>query len=95
MCFENERIYNGTGGGGFCFLKACNEGGKNMNSANQGGRGMGMGRGGGRGRMGGNKTGGIGGNCICPQCGHRQTHKQGVPCTTIKCPQCATMLIRE
>lgn len=64
-----------------------------MNSANQGGRGMGMGRGGGRGRMGGNKAG-SGGNCLCPQCGHRQAHERALPCTKTKCPQCGTMMIR-
>ena len=53
--------------------------------------------GGGRGgRMGGNKPGaGPGGECVCPQCGHRRPHRIGVPCNTIKCDKCGTLMLRS
>jgi predicted RNA-binding Zn-ribbon protein involved in translation (DUF1610 family) len=70
-----------------------------MNGINRGGRGQGgsqgQGRGGGRGRKGGPLAGGAAGTCLCPQCGHRQPHERGVPCTKVKCPQCGTAMIRE
>ncbi len=58
------------------------------------GEGKGLGRGGGHGR---NKGGafGVGGNCVCAKCGHKQPHQQGVKCTTISCPNCGTRMIRE
>jgi predicted Fe-Mo cluster-binding NifX family protein len=68
------------------------------------GGGRGMGRGGGRsmgrgslraGRMGGGFAGGPGGNCVCPKCGHRETHQQGVPCMERKCPKCGAAMARE
>ncbi|HDQ03055.1 MAG TPA: hypothetical protein ENN23_00530 [Deltaproteobacteria bacterium] len=68
-----------------------NRGGRGMG----GGQGQGQGRGGGRGRMGGPLAAGAVGNCICPQCGHRQPHERGVPCTQVKCPQCGTAMMRE
>jgi len=57
------------------------------------GRGMGMGRGGGRGRMGGYGLG-PSGTCVCPQCGKRVAHSQGVPCTQMKCPACGAAMTR-
>lgn len=55
----------------------------------------GAGRGGGRGRMGGTRPGaGPGGECVCPACKHREPHQVGVPCTTVKCPKCGTLMIR-
>ncbi len=48
----------------------------------------------GMGKMGGNGLG-SGGLCVCPSCGHRQSHVRGQPCTNIKCPQCGTALTRE
>ncbi|MGD8814577.1 MAG: hypothetical protein PVI78_08900 [Anaerolineales bacterium] len=60
-----------------------------------GGRGRGFGRGGGRGRMGGPVAAGPGGNCICPNCGHRITHVVGQPCFDHKCPKCGTAMTRE
>ncbi len=60
------------------------------------GRGGGRGAGGGRGRMGGTKPGsGPGGDCVCPNCGHRQSHGVGVPCNTIKCEKCGTLMVRS
>lgn len=51
-------------------------------------------RGGGRGR---NKGGsfGPGGFCVCAKCGEKIPHRQGVKCTTIKCPKCGHTMIRE
>jgi len=60
------------------------------------GRGLGLGRGrgaGGRGRMGGFAAG-PSGNCICPKCGHKETHQTGVPCYQKKCPKCGSPMIR-
>lgn len=58
------------------------------------GSGGGMGRGAGQGRMGGQGAG-IGGNCVCPSCGEKAQHQQGVPCSQIVCPKCGTAMIRE
>ena len=62
-----------------------------MNIPNRGGRGMGQGGG----RMGGPRAAGVGGNCLCPQCGHQEPHELGVPCIKKKCPKCGTVMIRE
>ena len=57
--------------------------------------GAGMGAGGGRGRMGGTRPGaGPGGDCLCPSCGARATHRVGVPCNESKCPKCGTPMVR-
>lgn len=60
-----------------------------------GGRGSGSGGGysgqggrGGRGR-------GPGGFCVCPSCGKKVSHRQGVPCVEMRCPDCGTALVRE
>jgi len=58
------------------------------------GTGRGLGRGGGRGRMGGSGMG-SGGYCVCPACGKRVTHNRGVPCYSIKCPDCGANMTRE
>jgi hypothetical protein len=57
------------------------------------GTGRGLGRGGGRGRMGG-RGAGVGGECVCPNCGHRATHQTGTPCYEIRCPKCGTPMTR-
>jgi hypothetical protein len=62
-----------------------------------GGRGGGAGRGSGRGpgRMGGSKAAGPGGDCVCPNCGHRVSHVVGQPCYQVQCPKCGTQMTRE
>jgi hypothetical protein len=59
----------------------------------QGGRGQGQGSG--PGRMGGPKAAGPGGNCICPNCGHKVPHTAGKPCYDVNCPKCGGQMIRE
>lgn len=55
-----------------------------------------MSNGQGQGRMGGNRPGaGPGGNCVCPNCGERVPHQQGVPCYEVNCPKCGTKMTRE
>ncbi|MBN1629685.1 MAG: hypothetical protein JW990_07975 [Thermoleophilia bacterium] len=49
----------------------------------------------GRGRMDGPLAAGPGGDCICPGCGHRESHPTGEPCTEIACPECGTAMVRE
>ncbi|MBD3252200.1 DUF134 domain-containing protein [Candidatus Pacearchaeota archaeon] len=58
------------------------------------GAGRGRGRGLGRGRMRGFSAG-PDGNCICPKCGYRESHKKGVPCYQKKCPKCNNLMTRE
>ncbi len=58
--------------------------------------GRGSGQGGGRGRMGGNRPGaGPSGNCICPSCGTKIPHQQGVACYDVQCPKCGQPMRRE
>jgi len=57
------------------------------------GQGGGGGAGGGRGQGGGGM--GTGGSCLCPKCGQRFPHHQGVPCLNERCEDCGVALIRE
>jgi uncharacterized paraquat-inducible protein A len=50
-------------------------------------------RGKGQGRMGGYARG-PSGDCVCPSCGHRISHKRGVPCYEQACPRCGTKMTR-
>ncbi|MFW6047403.1 MAG: DUF134 domain-containing protein [Candidatus Woesearchaeota archaeon] len=54
-----------------------------------------LGQGRGRGRMGGSFSAGPGGDCVCPECGHKQKHQRGIPCTNMKCPKCNSFMTRE
>ena len=57
---------------------------------------FGGGSGAGRGRMGGNRPGaGPSGYCVCPSCGTKVAHRQGVPCYSIECPKCGAKMVRE
>ena len=38
---------------------------------------------------------GEGGFCLCPKCGERIEHKQGIPCQEERCPECGTKMLRE
>jgi hypothetical protein len=50
----------------------------------------------GRGRGGGTKPGsGPGGNCVCPNCGHKLPHTSGVRCLDLACPKCGTRMAKE
>jgi hypothetical protein len=51
-------------------------------------RDRGVNRGRGRGGM------GPGGECLCPNCGHREPHRLGEPCYSRKCPRCETPMTR-
>jgi len=48
---------------------------------------------GGRGGRGGQGFG-PGGQCVCPSCGTKVSHKRGTPCNQIKCPKCGAMMTR-
>lgn len=50
---------------------------------------------GGGGRQQGGTGAGVGGNCVCPQCGAILAHQQGQPCFEVKCPKCGAQMIRE
>ena len=67
-----------------------NDTGKGLNM----GQGRGLGRSGGKGR---NKGGsyGTGGYCVCTKCCEKVPHQQGIKCTTIKCPKCGNIMVRE
>jgi predicted Fe-Mo cluster-binding NifX family protein len=77
----------------------------NMNGKGRGGSGAGGGQGQGRGGMGsggqgrGGKSGPLAGGavgiCLCPKCGHRETHELRVPCVQRQCPKCGTGMTRE
>jgi hypothetical protein len=58
------------------------------------GGGAGRGQGQGPGRMGGSKAAGPGGNCVCPNCGHKVPHVAGQPCYQMQCPKCGARMTR-
>jgi len=58
------------------------------------GEGRGLGRGSGHGRNLGGAYG-TGGYCVCAKCGTKVPHERGIKCTTIKCPNCNHVMIRE
>ena len=59
------------------------------------GTGIGSGRGRGAGRMRGTQPGaGPDGECVCPSCGTRVSHRAGVPCYDVSCPKCGIKMVR-
>ena len=58
------------------------------------GPGTGRGKGAGQGRRGGGGIG-VGGNCVCPSCSNTVPHQVGVPCSSIKCPKCGAMMVKQ
>ncbi len=34
-------------------------------------------------------------SCVCPKCGYRVQKAPGVPCSTMKCPKCGSIMVRE
>ena len=54
-----------------------------------GGRGQGQGKGIGRGR------GGCPVICFCPNCGKELPHTPGIPCNSVNCPNCGTLMTRK
>jgi len=38
---------------------------------------------------------GSGGGCVCPKCGTRLPHRQGVRCQDERCPGCGARMLRE
>lgn len=38
--------------------------------------------------------GGPGGFCLCPHCGLKVPHEQGIPCTRIRCSKCNETMVR-
>ncbi len=69
--------------------------GAGMGSGAGKGAGKGAGRSGGRGGMGGNRRKGPGGQCVCPNCGEKAVHQQGVPCYSVNCSKCGAKMVRE
>jgi len=55
----------------------------------------GQGRGRGRGFGRGTQNAGPNGTCVCPKCGHEQTHIRGQPCNQTKCLKCETLMTRK
>jgi len=38
---------------------------------------------------------GPGGYCVCKKCNYRIEHERGIPCSTLRCPNCNSPLMRE
>lgn len=94
-------------GGSYQEGSAMNKKGRGGSESGQGGGGGGHGRGcdsvqGGMGQgaaLGSGHSGPAGTRqmdvCLCPKCGHREPHGQGMPCNHKLCPECGTAMTRE
>ena len=49
----------------------------------------------GRGRYPDGRGEGPGGDCVCPSCGHTESHNVGNPCNQRSCPKCGTTMTRS
>jgi len=49
----------------------------------------------GRGRMRDNLPPEADGCCICQQCGEKLPHQQGIPCSSVTCPKCGIIMVRN
>lgn len=38
---------------------------------------------------------GVGGLCVCPKCGEKIPHRDGIPCQEERCTACGAKLLRE
>jgi predicted Fe-Mo cluster-binding NifX family protein len=57
---------------------------------------FGCGRGAGVGQRSGRGFGrGQGGFCVCPKCGEKRSHLRGVPCRSVNCPKCGSIMVKE
>lgn len=59
------------------------------------GKGSGIGQGQGKGIGRGRGRGGYPIICVCPNCGKEIYHRPGIPCNSVKCPQCGTVMARK
>jgi hypothetical protein len=66
---------------------------RNGGGRNGSGKGRGRSQGNGQGQSGGGY--GVRGMCICAKCGTLVPHRQGVPCTQEKCPECGHVMARK
>ncbi len=59
--------------------------------------GIGRGRSGGRGLGSGKGQGHAGsdGYCVCPKCGEKTAHQPGIPCRSMTCKKCGTIMVKE
>jgi hypothetical protein len=54
-----------------------------------------FGAGAGRGKGAGNRPGsGPGGICVCSSCNTQVAHHRGVPCSSVKCPNCGKQMVK-
>ena len=69
---------------------------KEVRALSQRGRkdGSRRGKSGGRGMMGGPKSAGPSGQCVCPNCNTTVPHQVGVPCYNQTCPKCGAKMTR-
>ena len=37
---------------------------------------------------------GPGGECVCPNCDHKEPHQLGIQCYNVKCPICGSSMTR-